>query len=94
MALLLIERTGGLAGFGGPGAHVRSRGQKEWAALSAADQATVDQLFRHPIADDGQVRDGFRYRITRTTAGGNKTIEVPGPAVPAALIACVQDELV
>ena len=94
MALLLIERTGGLAGFGGPGAHIRSRGKKEWATLSATDQAAVDQLFRHPVTDDGQVRDGFRYRITRTTADGRKMIEVPDHAVPAALIACVQDELV
>ena len=94
MALLLIERTGGLAGFGGPGAHLRSRGQKEWATLSAADQETVDTLFRHPIAEAGQLRDGFRYRITHTTAAGTRTIEVPDHAVPAALIACVKDELV
>ncbi len=40
------------------------------------------------------MRDGFSYRISRTTANGTETIEVPGEDLPGAVIACVKDELI
>jgi hypothetical protein len=95
MAMLHVERLGGLANFGGARSRVRSRGQIDTAALSAADRRAVDALFQsgggaapHGAADE------FRYRISRTTPGGTETVEAPEGHVPAALAACVKDELV
>jgi hypothetical protein len=95
MARLHVERIGGLAGFGGVGSNVRSHGEVDLAALSAAEQRAVDALFEsHGKAKPSQVRDGFRYRIARTTPGGVETIEVPEEVVPATISQCVKDELV
>jgi hypothetical protein len=94
-ARLHVERIGGLAGFGGVGAHVRSHGEVDMAALSAAEQRAVEALFQsRGRAKPAPVCDGFRYRISRTTARGVENIEAPEAAVPAALSQCVKDELV
>src|SRR5215470_8412156 len=86
---LQIERVGGLAGFGGP--HLKSRGE-----LSLADRQAIEDLFNDPRkaapAQRGEA-DAFRYRITRQTAAGPQTIELPGNAVPAALKDSVRDVL-
>lgn len=92
---LAIERTGGIAGYGSPGSRVRSRGRVALESLSEADRRSVEALFgaggagRHPTHPDG-----FVYRITRTGKSGPETVEVPEAAVPAAIVACVKDELV
>jgi hypothetical protein len=95
MGTLKIERIGGLAGFGLPGSKLRSSGEQDISALSAADQASVDALFRNPTGPQrpGQMPDAFKYRLTRTKNGQNQTVEVPESAVPAALKDCVSDEL-
>jgi hypothetical protein len=95
MGMLKIERIGGFAGFGLPGSKLKSSGQQAMSALSAADQATVEAMFRNPgrQTESGQERDAFRYRITRTVNGKEQTVEVPEAAVPPALKACVSDKL-
>jgi len=91
---LQIERIGGVAGFGGP--HLKSRGELALSDLSPADRQAVEDLFRDPQkaapAHPGEA-DAFRYRITRQTAAGAQTIELPGHAVPAALRDSVRDVL-
>ncbi len=89
---LEVERLGGFAGFGG-GGHLKSRGSVSAKALSAADRDAVDALFARP--DDGKppMPDAFRYRITRQTARGPQSVEVPESRVPAALAGCVKDTL-
>jgi hypothetical protein len=95
MAKLHVERIGGLAGFGGHGAHVRSHGEIDTTGLSAAEQHAVDRLFQSKgKSKSSQARDAFRYRISRITPAGVETVEVPQEAVPAALSQCVKDELV
>ena len=95
MSKLHVERIGGLAGFGGARSHVRSRGEVDLETLSAEDKRTVESLFQSQgSAEPSQVRDGFLYRIARTTPGGVETIEVPEDVVPAAIRRCVKDELV
>ncbi|HXO70996.1 MAG TPA: protealysin inhibitor emfourin [Bradyrhizobium sp.] len=95
MGTLKIEKVGGFAGMGVPGSKIRSGGEQSVSALSADDQAAVEALFHNPDAHQGsgQVRDGFRYRITRTANGKQQTVEVPEAAVPHALKACVTDKL-
>jgi hypothetical protein len=95
MGMLKIERIGGFAGFGLPGSRLRSSGEQAMSALSAADQAAVEAMFRNPgrQAGSGQERDTFSYRITRTVNGKEQTVEVPESAVPPALKACVSDKL-
>lgn len=96
MSVLKIERIGGLAGFGLPGSRLRSIGEHAVAALSAADQALVDDMFRNPDRHkgSGKERDAFRYRITRNRDGKDETVEVAEAAVPQALRAAVSDKLV
>jgi hypothetical protein len=92
-AHLKVERLGGLAGMGLPGARIRSRGHIDARKLSAAEQAVVNGLFESPPAAPAQARDAFRYRITRQTEKGLQTVEVHEDAVPEAVRACVVDEL-
>jgi hypothetical protein len=94
MPLLHVERIGGLAGFGGAGSHVRSHGQVDEATLSASDKRTLAEVFcSQGKAKVSQIRDGFRYRISRITTAGTETVEVPESLVPKALIQSVKDEL-
>lgn len=95
---ILIERLGGLAGVGLPGSRMRSAGRLPAAALSEADRRAVDRLFG-PAAGGrshaSPVRDGFRYRLTRTAPGGQPEVveDVPEARVPRALLDCIRDEL-
>lgn len=94
MAKLHVERIGGFAGFGGVGSHLRSHGELDTATLSAEEQRAVEVLFQsRGKTKRSQVRDGFLYRVTRSTPGGTETIEVSEESVPAALTQCVKDEL-
>ena len=96
MAVLKVERLGGLAGMGLTGSHLRSRGEIDPAHLSLVDRKRVDVLF----AGAGQgaaaspVRDGFTYRLTRSTAAGEESVEVAETALPASIAASVRDELI
>ena len=95
MDRIRIERIGGFAGYGGP--HLKSRGEVSLSDLSPADRQALDELLRHPekaaSASPAGEADAFRYRITRETAAGSQTVEVPGHAVPAALKNSVHDVL-
>jgi hypothetical protein len=100
MDKLVIERSGGLAGFSGLGSKIRSRGELNLASLCPEDQAVVEQLFKMPAKDRAALkkasltRDGFCYKISHTSKAGVQTIEAPEAAVPAALIQCVKDEFI
>jgi hypothetical protein len=95
VSILYVEKLGGLAGFGGSRARIRSRGQIDSATLSTADQSAVTLLFESGRAAAPQKgADYFRFRISRTTAAGTETIEVPEASVPRALASCVKDEFV
>src|SRR5690349_25173853 len=95
MAKLQVERIGGLAGFGGAGSHLRSRGEVELTDLSAAEQQAVESLFQlRDKTKPSQMRDGFQYRITRNTANGVETIVVPEEALLSTICGRVKDEIV
>jgi hypothetical protein len=95
MHFLLVERLGGLAGFGGSGARLRSRGRIDLAVLTTAERDCVDALFAARVATDpGGRRDAFRYRITRSTPQGEESVEAWEHRVPLRVCACVQDEFV
>ena len=95
MAILHVEKLGGLANFGGARARIRSRGQLDTEALSARELQAVDSLFHRPIeSETPAVADGFRFRISRITAAGTETVEVPESRVPDALASCLKDEFV
>ena len=94
METLFIERLGGLAGFGGSRSKLRSRGRVDMSTLSTTERAVVESLFAsRSAADAGALRDGFRYRISRTTPTGVETIEACEATVPAALTRCIREEL-
>jgi hypothetical protein len=95
---LHIERLGGLAGMGLPASHLRSEGRLAADALSETDRAAVDRLFTHQPATRraaSPVRDGLRYRITRTSASGApEVVEVVTESqLPQALLDCIHDTL-
>ena len=87
---LTIERLGGLAGFGGPGAKIRGRGRVDLNTLSASDRAAVDALFTRPRGDATPASDAFRYKISR----GDEAVDVPEDALPQAVVNAVKDELI
>ena len=95
MSILQVERIGGLGSFGGAKSHVRSQGQVDLATLSAAEQRAVESLFRSQAGTKtSRVRDGFRYKISRTTSAGIETIETAESFIPPVIAQCVKDELV
>lgn len=95
MGRLKIERIGGLAGFGLPGSKLKSTGEQDIEALSAADRAAIEALFhdKAPQQKPGPERDAFRYRLTREKNGQDETVEVPESVVPQAIKSCVTDKL-
>jgi emfourin len=94
MSILNIEKTGGLANFGGARSRIRSRGQLDTNSLSATELKAVEALFRKPARSASPTSaDAFRFRITRSTAAGEETIEVPESDVPLAVAFAVKDEL-
>lgn len=93
MDRLQIERLGGLAGFGGPGSRIKSKGEVGVADLSPADRQVVADLFDKKTAVPPPKPDVFRYRITRQTPAGAQTIEVPEEIVPPPLRDSVKDTL-
>lgn len=95
MTKIRVERIGGLAGFAGARSHLRSRGEVDMDELSDEEKRVVESLFGSGgKVETSQLRDGFRYRISRSTADGDETIEAPEAEVPGALSECVKDELV
>ena len=92
-----VERTGGFAGFGGPGSRLRSRGVLHWAHLTADDRQHLLTLLAEPATRSAppaaRGADGFRYRVTTLHEGQPVTLDLPEHLVPAALRDCVQDEL-
>lgn len=92
-----VERLGGFAGFGGPGARIRSVGRLHGHELGPADRERLAALFggAAPPAETRGAADGFRYRLTLHRAGTSApaVIELPEAAVPAAVRDCVSDEL-
>ena len=95
MQFLLVERLGGLAGFGGSGARLRSRGRIDLAVLTTEERDSVEALFAlGEPADPGARRDAFRYRITRRTPRGEESVEAGEHLLPLRVCACVRDEFV
>jgi hypothetical protein len=92
MSDLVVERVGGIAGFGLPNSRLKSRGRCALSSLSDADRQIVEQLFARPPSGKS-FPDVFRYRITQTSTQGDRVVEVPESHVPPALAACVRDEL-
>jgi hypothetical protein len=90
--LLEIERLGGLAGFGTPSSHLRSRGQLDISTLSAEDRRAVQLLFSRPPPSSSKP-DELRDRLTRWTDKGPESIEVPETQVPAAVRSAIKDQL-
>ena len=94
MPTVQIERLGGIAGFGGPGSHLRSHGSVDSSKLTAPDRATVESLFSNPPPASDATPDAFVYRLTRQTPKGPQTIDVQEHHVPEAVRAKIQDELI
>lgn len=89
-----VERLGGLAGYGSPGARLSSRGSVLAHELNIADQAILRDLFLRPPQGPDQKRDAFRYRLTRHCGAASHTVVVAETQVPQAIRECVHDELV
>jgi len=82
-----IERRGGLAGL-------KAAGEVDGAALCAADRAALDALFaRRAPLPRAPGADRFVYTLTRHTAHGTRTLEVPEHLMPEALAAAVKETL-
>lgn len=88
-----IERFGGLAGYGMPGARIRSRGYVIAKDLNPSDQALLRELFLTPTEAPTWTRDAFRYHLTRQSDCGPQTVIVAEAGVPDVIRDSVHDEL-
>lgn len=91
MALIRIEKLGGLAGFG-TRSHLRSIGEVDLDALPAPEREEAEALFDQP-GDSGDAPGGDRFRYRLTLESG-QTIELDGDKVPERLKNSVTDRLV
>ena len=99
MALIRVERMGGVAGFGLAAGHLRSFGTIDTATLTPSEQKILDLLFSHraqgkAAAHSGPACDAFCYLLSRGSGAATETIEAAEAALPAAVVQCVRDELV
>jgi hypothetical protein len=88
-----IERVGGFGGFGLPGSRIRSEGRVDLNQLPQADREVIEKLFKAAHPRTLSSPDAFRYRLTRSSPGGEQTVEVPEHQVPQALRDRVKDQL-
>jgi hypothetical protein len=88
---LIVERLGGFAGFGGP--RLKSAGEVAMSALSAADRKAIEAMFRVAARAGVGKPDEFVYRITMSSGGVTKTVDVSGKRVPEAIRKCVKSTL-
>jgi hypothetical protein len=98
MSRISIERLGGLAGLGSPGARMVSRGKMEQNKLAPHERDALESLFARTHSPPAEAsaslaRDAFRYRITRQRGKGVEAVEVAESEVPAGLLGCIVDEL-
>ena len=99
MALVRVERIGGMAGFGLAAGHLRSIGTIDTATLTPAEQKILDLLFSRraqgkTAAHSVPACDAFCYLLSRGSGAATETIEAAEAALPAAVVQCVRDELV
>ncbi len=82
-----IERRGGFAGL-------KASGAIDGDALNPDDRQTLEQLLdaEEPLAADPGA-DRYTYVVTRETAVGNTTREIPESALPAAVASVVTPEI-
>jgi len=92
-----IERLGGLAGFGGPLARLRSVLRLDLSQLAPAQRQALEALLDGSWGAQAGAShpDGFRYRLSRTLPGHAQplSVEVPERAVPAFVRDGMRDEL-
>ena len=82
-----IERRGGLAGL-------KACGEVDCATLCAADRAVLDVLFgRRASLPRSPGADRYIFTLTRQTARGVQTLEVPEHLLPQSLVAAVKEQL-
>lgn len=91
---LEVERLGGLAGLGGTRSRLRSRGELRGDQLSLAERELISRLFAAPAPAPDPGADGFRYRVQWHRPGVSPPLvmDLPGSALPAALLNCIKDE--
>jgi hypothetical protein len=90
---LLVERVGGFAGFGGTGSRLTSKGTVSMAKLDSMDRLTVEGFFSGTLMSAKRAPDAFRYRLTKRTGKGTRTVEVAEEDLPLAIRNAVKDSL-
>lgn len=87
MDRLKVERRGGFAGL-------PACGEIDTHELPAADRARLEALFRqHAPLPHTHGADRFTYCVTRVTATGSQTLEIPEHLLPDCLARIVKDTL-
>jgi Emfourin len=87
MCEYIIERRGGFAGL-------PARGRVQADALDADDRASLDRLLDSatPVASD-RGADRYSYVVTRKTAFGETTREVPESMMPQSVARVVREQI-
>lgn len=90
---LILEKTGGFAGFGGVRSALRSDGVCAVEKLSPEELSLIEGFFCENGTEPAKVADGFRYRIVWPSRFGTRSVEVPESLVPEEIKASVKDRL-
>ena len=87
MCEYIIERRGGLAGL-------PASGKVQADALDAGDRASLDRLLdsETPAASD-RGADRYTYVVTRKTASGETTREIPESMMPQSVARVVREQI-
>ena len=94
IGLVKVEKLGGFAGFGA-GSHLRSDGEIDLRQLPEPDRAAIERLLAEPRpATASPSRDAFRYRLTWTSEGETRSVEIDESEAPAVVRSAVTDRLV
>ena len=95
MVDITIERTGGLAGIGLAGSHLKSIGRLALSDLSADDQKAVDAIFtaKRKVRQPKGAADMFNYTLSRNAADRVETVAVEEDQIPQPLLRCIHDIL-
>jgi hypothetical protein len=95
MTTYIIEKLGGIAGFGGPFARIRSIGTIDERSLSLKDRDYLQNLFlSYSTKRFTQQCDEFIFRIIQKNDNEEKRIDVPESLLPDSIRSCVRDEFV
>ncbi|MDQ8935465.1 protealysin inhibitor emfourin [Acinetobacter rudis] len=97
MAIIYVERFGGLACVGSIHSYIRSHGKINTSSLSIEELKQIERLFnQQKTVNQFPTRsDQFKYQLIRQTPNGKiDKVEAKETDLPSKVISCIKDEII